>query len=263
MDLSLRRLSLAGVLRPLIRILRWLATRLHGIYRALGLFLVVALVLALGGLWVFAQVAGEVMQGQTARFDEAILQWIHAHGTPSLDKWALQITAIGNGGTVIVMGLVVCAFLWVLRYRLAVLLLVMGVFGADLGNRVLKSTFDRPRPALFVIDTPHARPTSASFPSGHATAAMAFFLIIAYLLSQLGARGGLRVASIGLATALILAIGVSRVYLGVHYPSDVIAGFLFGFVWVNLCIFGVEAVRVMRGRSRARGAALKGADTVG
>ncbi|HEX9755292.1 MAG TPA: phosphatase PAP2 family protein [Gemmatimonadales bacterium] len=263
MDLSLRRLSLAGMLRPLIRLLRWLATRLHGLYRALGLFLVIALILALGGLWVFAEIAGDVMSGQTARFDEAILQWMHAHGTSSLDKWALQITAIGNGASVIALGLVLCGFLWVLRYRLAVLLLVMGVFGADLGNRVLKSTFDRPRPELFVIDTPHARPTSGSFPSGHATAAMALFLIVAYLLSKLGGRGVFRVASIGLAVALILAIGVSRVYLGVHYPSDVIAGFLFGFVWVNLCIFGLEAVRVIRGRSQARGAVLKGADTTG
>lgn len=263
MDLSLRRLSLAGMLRPLIRLLQWLVKRLHGIYRALGLLLVVELVLALGGLWVFAELAGRVLEGHTQRFDETILRWMDQHGTPALDKWSLQITAIGNGASVIALGLVLCAFLWVLRYRLAVLLLVMGVFGADLGNRVLKSTFDRPRPELFRIDTPHAQPTSASFPSGHATAAMALFLIVAYLLSQLGGRGWFRVVSIGFAAALILAIGVSRVYLGVHYPSDVIAGFLFGFVWVNLCIFGVEGVRVMRGRSRARGAALKGPDAVG
>jgi undecaprenyl-diphosphatase len=235
---------------PIVRALRWLRDRVHGLYTALGLFLTIGLVLAFGAIWVFAELAEGVMAGATLRFDDAVLEWLHRHATPWWDAVALQITAVGNGTSVAVISLVVCAFLWGFRQRGAVLLVLMAVIGADLGQSLLKLVFHRPRPELFVIQTPFARPVSASFPSGHATGAIALYLVLAYLLDRIGGTRPFRWITNLVAGLLILGIGVSRVYLGVHYPSDVVAGYLIGFVWVTLCVFGIESVGIIRKRSR-------------
>ncbi len=236
------------------RPLRWLLAHVHNLYTAVGLLLSLALVLALGGAWAFAAIAEAVAKGETQRFDDAILLWLNRHASPTLDMLALQITAVGNGLTVAVIGLVACAFLWAMRERVGVLLLAIAVLGGDLFNRALKGAFARPRPELFMLETPFARPLSASFPSGHATASMVLYLVLAYLLARLGGRGPFRWIVIAVAGILILLIGLSRMYLGVHYPSDVLAGYLFGFVWAAFCAFGIEAVRgLRRGRRRAEG----------
>jgi undecaprenyl-diphosphatase len=230
--------------------LRWLRGHLHGFYTVFGLFLVVALVVALTGIWIFAELADEVGQGATRTFDERILLWLNSHASPANDGIALQITSIGNGAAVITIALVMCAFLWVMKHRMAVILVVVGVLGADMLNRVLKATFERPRPELFVLETPFDRPVSASFPSGHAMAAIVVYVLLAYLIGRLGGKGWFKVIVNSLAAILILLIGVSRMYLGVHYPSDVIAGYLLGFAWITFCIFGLEAMEVVQGRSR-------------
>lgn len=237
-----------AVYRSLIDAVRRLGRLVHGWYAAFGLVLALALGLALAGIWLFAWLAGDVIQGTTRALDERVLIWMDAHATPVRDRIALQITSVGNGAVVVTITLFISLFLWVLRYRLAAMLLVIAIAGADLANRVLKAVFERPRPELFVPETPFARPLSASFPSGHATAAMALYLMLAFLLSRLGGRGWFRVVVIVLASTLVIAIGVSRMYLGVHYPSDVIGGYLIGFIWVTFCILGFEAVEAGRGR---------------
>ncbi|HEU5169437.1 MAG TPA: phosphatase PAP2 family protein [Gemmatimonadales bacterium] len=234
----------------LARPLRWLLRHVHNLYVAVELALIIALAVALAGLWGFAELAEAVGKGETQRFDDAVLLWLNRHATPTLDTVALQITAVGNGLTVVVVALVACAFLWAVRERVGVLLLAMAVAGGDLLNRVLKGTFARPRPELFVLDTPFARPVSASFPSGHATASMVLYLVLAYLLVRLCGRAAFKWVVIIVAGLLIFLIGLSRLYLGVHYPSDVIAGYLFGFVWAACCAFGIEAVRGLRARGR-------------
>jgi undecaprenyl-diphosphatase len=225
-----------------LRAVRWAAGHARRLYTAYGAFVVISLVLAVASVWLFAELTEEVVEGGAHQVDDVILRWINQHASSRLDALSLQITAVGNGGTVIVLMLVASAFLWVARQRLAILLLLSGVLGADIVNRVLKTTFDRPRPELFVLETPFARPMSASFPSGHATGAIAFYLVLAYLLGRLGGKGWFRVVANGLAAVLVLAIGASRMYLGVHYPSDVLAGWLIGFIWVTLCILGFQAL---------------------
>ncbi|HEX9895460.1 MAG TPA: phosphatase PAP2 family protein [Gemmatimonadales bacterium] len=239
-----------GPFHPLVTILRWLAGHLHGFYAAFGLFLVLGLALAVAGIWVFAELAEEVAQGATRQFDERILLWMNGHASPWRDRLTMQITSIGNGAAVITIALVMCAFLWVQRHRLAVILVVVGVAGSDLLNQAFKGSFDRPRPELFVLETPFQRPVSASFPSGHAMSAIVVYILLAYLMGRLGGRGWFKVLVNTLAAILIVAIGASRMYLGVHYPSDVIAGYLLGFAWITFCIFGLEAMEVAQGRSR-------------
>jgi undecaprenyl-diphosphatase len=247
-----RSTTLPDLRHVLERPLRWLLGHVHNLYAAVGVLLTLALGLALAGAWAFAAIADAVAEGQTQRWDDAILLWLNSHSTPFIDNLALQITAVGNGLSVVVIGLVACAFLWAIRERVGVLLLVIAVLGGDLFNRALKAAFARPRPELFVLETPYARPVSASFPSGHATASMVLYLVLAYLLVRLGGRGPFRWLVITLAGILIVLIGLSRMYLGVHYPSDVLAGYVFGFVWAAFCAFGIEAVRGLRqGRKRA------------
>jgi membrane-associated phospholipid phosphatase len=237
--------------RLLERPLRWLLAHVHNLYTAVGLLMTLAFALAVAGAWGFAEIAEAVAAGETQRLDDRILLWLNGHSTPLLDMLALQITAVGNGLTVAVIGLVACAFLWAMRERVGVLLLVLAVVGGDVFNRVLKDAFSRPRPELFVLETPFARPLSASFPSGHATASMVLYLVLAYLLVRLGGRGVFRWVVIAVAGLLIVLIGVSRMYLGVHYPSDVLAGYVFGFCWAVFCTFCIEAVRgLRRGRRR-------------
>jgi len=234
------------------RPLRWLLGHVHNLYTAVGLLMSLAFGLALAGGWAFAAIARAVARGETQQMDDRILLWLNSHSTPTLDMLALQITAVGNGGTVVVIGLVACGFLWAMRERVGVLLLVIALVGGDAFNRLLKDAFGRPRPELFMLETPFARPVSASFPSGHATASMVLYLALAYLLARLGGRGAFRWVVIAVAGLLILLIGLSRMYLGVHYPSDVLAGYIFGFVWAALCAFGIEAVRGLRRGRRTR-----------
>jgi undecaprenyl-diphosphatase len=252
MTQPLRSATLPDPKRLLERPLRWLLGHVHNLYAAVGLLLSLALVLGLAGGWAFAAIARAVAAGETQRADDAILLWLNSHSTPTLDMLALQITAVGNGLTVAVIGLVACAFLWAMRERVGVLLLVIAVAGGDIFNRVLKDAFARPRPELFMLETPFARPVSASFPSGHATASMVLYLVLAYLLARLGGRGAFRWLIIGVAIVLTTLIGLSRMYLGVHYPSDVVAGYVFGFVWAAFCAFGIEAVRGLRRGRRKR-----------
>lgn len=235
----------------LTRPLKWLLAHVHNLYTAVGVLMSIAFLLAVAGAWAFAEIAQAVAAGETQRLDDSILLWLNRHSTPFLDEFALQITAVGNGLTVAVIGLIACAFLWSMRERVGVLLLVLAVIGGDTFNRILKDAFHRPRPELFVLETPYARPVSASFPSGHATASMVLYLVLAYLLVRLGGKGVFRYVVLTVAGLLIVLIGVSRMYLGVHYPSDVLAGYVFGFCWAVFCAFIIEAVRgLRRGRRR-------------
>lgn len=255
MTSTARSQTLLSPRRILEKPLRWLIGHVHNLYTAVGLLLTVALALALAGGWAFAAIARAVAAGATQRLDDGILFWLNSHSTPLMDNVALQVTAVGNGLTVVVIGLVACAFLWAMRERVAVLLLAVSVVGGDVFNRILKDAFARPRPELFMLETPFARPLSASFPSGHATASMVLYVVLAYLLVRLSGRSAFRWLVIGISFLLIGLIGLSRMYLGVHYPSDVLAGYVFGFCWAVFCTFVIEAVRGLRRGRRKRAAA--------
>lgn len=237
-----RGLSLA------VDVVRTVGRKLHSVYAALGLVLTAGLVLAVLGIWGFAAVAEEVMGGGTQAVDTAILRWINSHAAPGIDRVILDVTSLGDTLVVAVTALVAAGFLRAAgRGSLAILVLV-AVAGGGLLNHVLKWGFQRPRPEVFQLETPFARPISASFPSGHSTSAAILFLIIAYAISCLGPPRHIRVLTWALAVVLMLAVGASRVYLGVHYPSDVAAGLLFGFVWTVVCILVMEVHEVLRSR---------------
>jgi undecaprenyl-diphosphatase len=197
-----------------------------------ALLLVVATAAA---LWAFFNVAGEVSEGETLAIDRHILLALRNPadlsdpiGSRSFEEAMRDVTALG-GVTVItlvtVMG--VLAFLFHRRWRHAAIL-AGTVLLADVSSETLKVLYHRPRPDL----VPHGSYVySASFPSGHSTLSAAMYLTLAMLVASLEPHRGSKVMAFSLAALLILGIGFSRVYLGVHWPSDVLGGWALGGVW--------------------------------
>jgi len=190
-------------------------------------------------LWGFLALASEVMEGDTTTLDTRILVALRKSDDPSrpigpswVENSLLDLTAIG-GPTVL--GLVVVAVVGFLvlqtRYHTAIVVLATAASG-ELVNYVLKNVFLRPRPDV----VPHLRNvTTSSFPSGHAMESAIIYLTLGAMLMRLSERRITKVYSMAIAIALTLLVGISRVYLGVHYPTDVIAGWMFGFFWASLC----------------------------
>jgi len=190
-------------------------------------------------LWGFLALASEVMEGDTKTLDMRILVALRKSDDPSrpigpdwVQNSLMDLTAIG-GPTVL--GLVVVSVAGFLllqgRYHTAIVVLATAASG-EIANYAMKNLFLRPRPDV----VPHLRDvTSSSFPSGHAMESAIIYLTLGAMLMRLAERRVTKMYCIGIAIVLTLLVGISRVYLGVHYPTDVIAGWMFGFFWASLC----------------------------
>ena len=196
--------------------------------------LLAGLALAVATLLFFAWLAWEVMEGDTRQFDFAVRSAVHSHASVPL-TWAMRgITLLGSTAVLLPAGALLVAA-WVRRGRKrAALLFGITMAGALLLDMVLKIVFHRPRPVPFFG---LAAPLSYSFPSGHALVSCCFYTA----LVALAAPHPRRAAWLG-AGVLVGAIGLSRIYLGVHYPSDVLAGYAAAVVWV-LAVRSVYRVR--------------------
>lgn len=225
-------------------LLRWIGEHVRGFYAAIGVYLAIGLVVSVGALLAFGGLAYLVIAGATVRFDEAVLLWLHDRATPWLDAWALKLTPLGSTVVVVMVVLVASAFLWIGRHRWSVALLWVAMLGGAVLNTALKWAFARPRPELWT--RMHAG--DSSFPSGHAMSAVAIYGTLAYLVARLEEGVWMRRLTIGIAAVTIVLTGATRVYLGVHYPSDVVAGYLVALGWAVFCALGVEAVRFFRSR---------------
>ena len=208
--------------------------------RLLGLFnvfsrktllrLIVAFVVLVVPVLGFVELAEEVREGETLLVDEKILQSVNVLASPTLDTVMIILTQFGGviGVTVLTIG--IAALLWSRGMRRMATLLTIGVGGAVLLNLLLKTVFQRDRPQLWErIVTEN----SYSFPSGHAMASGALALSIMVICwptrwRWLGVIAGL---------LYMLVIGVTRLYLGVHYPSDVIAGWTVSAAWVATMVY--------------------------
>jgi undecaprenyl-diphosphatase len=193
------------------------------------------LVLLLG----FAQLSGEVIEGETQRFDQQVLRSLRRGDDPSTPigpKWlqiaAMDITALGSGT---VLGLVVAAivgFLLLQGMSRTAALIAAASAGGWILNGLLKELFQRSRPDV----VPHMRDVySLSFPSGHAMTSAAVYLTLGALLMRIADRRATKIYCIGIAALVTFLVGMSRIYLGVHYPTDVLAGWLIGLSWALFC----------------------------
>ena len=229
--------------------LRFIALHVGNFYAALGIVLVAGATLAVAGTWAFVQIAEVVREGATQEFDEAVLRWMAAHQTPVLEKVMFEITLLGTGIVVMTMVFISALFLWLSDHRFSALLLVIATWGGVVINSLLKNTFDRPRPQVFEWG---AHVLTSSFPSGHAMSSTIAYGTVAYLAARLQRQRWARWLTFIIAGTLIVLISTSRLYLGVHYPSDVLAGSLMGLAWAGFCMAILEGIQVFGRRYRPR-----------
>ena len=190
-------------------------------------------------LWIFLILAGEIAEGETQAFDIMILKAMRSPddlAKPIGPDWVegvlLDLTALG-GSTVLslVIFSVVGFLLLQARYRTALVVAITSISG-EVVSAVLKQTFNRPRPSV----VPHLRDVyTMSFPSGHAMESAIVYLTLGAILMRVTDSRLTKLYCLGMAMLLTLLVGVSRVYLGVHYPTDVIGGWMIGFVWASVC----------------------------
>jgi len=190
-----------------------------------------ALVLAVLSLFLFAWIAERVTHEQTLRFDASVRAAVHRHATPGLTRAMIVISFLGGDGLAIAAIVAMIVFLR-LRWRRAALWLLTTIVGATVFDVTLKYAFHRPRPVPFFVPLPR----TYSFPSGHSLYSFCFYGVLAGLLADRTRPLWLRIVIWTCAALLIAAIGLSRIYLGVHYPSDVIAGYLTATLWVSTMI---------------------------
>jgi undecaprenyl-diphosphatase len=197
-------------------------------------------VFAIAGLvLVFGHIAEEVIDGDATKFDQTILLFFRSAndlsdpvGPPWVEEMARDITALGSYA---LLGIVVCAvviYLLMAHQRAAASWILAAVLGGVLLSNVLKLVYERPRPDI----VPHAaRVFTTSFPSGHATLSAITYLTLGTLLASLHRSLRFKVYFLSLAILLTIAVGISRIYLGVHYPTDVLAGWCVGAAWGAFC----------------------------
>lgn len=194
-----------------------------------GLRWTLGLVGAIGSLIFLGWLASNVVSGETRHFDEWIGAKVHRFAAPAVTSAMSGLTLLGANQVLILIGAVVVTWFIVIKWRREAVLLLVTMAGAGILNRVLKFYFQRPRPQPY-FDL--IAPTSYSFPSGHSLLSFCFYGAIALAIT-----GHLRKVSAKLlvwifTAGLVLLIGLSRVYLGVHYASDVVAGFTAAFIWM-------------------------------
>ena len=229
--------------------LRTSSRRVRDFRLAVGVFLFGGAVVAIAGIFAFVWVATTVERGATQPADDAIMRWMGTHRIPWLEQAFGQITLLGTGIVVLMVVGVAGLFLWLTRHKYSAALLLVATGGGIVLNNILKLAFDRPRPQIFPWA---AVALSSSFPSGHAMSSTIVYLTVAYLAARLQRRRRARWLTMLVATVIVLLVCVSRVYLGVHYPSDVGAGIVIGLAWAALCLAALEAIQIV-GQRRAPG----------
>jgi len=230
----------AGVpLNLLYSTLRLIARHVSGFWGALLAFLTIGLVVGAGATTVFVLMAEAVQGGVTQAIDERVLRWLEASRTPWLDEAMLEITTMGSGVPLIIIVAIAVIFLWLTRHHWSVYFLLLGTLGGQVINRLLKEHFERPRPIVVEWEQ---QVDTFSFPSGHAMSSFVAFGIIAYLVANAVSTPALKRFVWITAAVLITLVGVSRMYLGVHYPTDVLAGFLAGLAWILLVAASMTAL---------------------
>jgi undecaprenyl-diphosphatase len=202
---------------------------------------VVLVVLALGiaCLWGFIEIAEEVLEGDTQAFDQWMVQALRDPdnlaeplGPTWMQEMGRDATALGGLGWLTFTTIVIAVYLWLDRKFHMMLFMLAATISGTIVSYGLKSAFARPRPDL----VPHlSHVHTSSFPSGHSMLSAVVYLTLGSLLAAVMPNVKLKVYVLTIAVILSVFVGASRVYLGVHYPTDVLAGWLAGLLWALVC----------------------------
>jgi membrane-associated phospholipid phosphatase len=212
----------------------------------LSLSLALGIIAAAGSLIFLAWLTDEVLEGETRHFDEVTRAAVHQFASPTLTATMRGISFIGS--SFFLTTATVTMFIWFLthRWRREGWLLGITMLGAAILNTTLKLTFQRPRPAPFFN---LMAPESYSFPSGHSLASFCFFGALAIIFTARIDNRKINFFIWAISALLVLLIGLSRIYLGVHYTTDVLAGYAAALIWISVIRF-VEMQLVRRRNNR-------------
>jgi undecaprenyl-diphosphatase len=221
--------------------------------------------IAAAGISLFLSIADELDDGELNAIDERIFLWFHTpDGTPVGPEWlqetGAEITALGGYTVVFVLVASVIGFLVVSRKFGPALYTFISIATGTLVGHLLKELYARPRPDLVehLVNT-----HTPSFPSGHAMVSAIVYLTLGSLIMRFVASGRVRVYVLSVAILLTFLIGVSRIYLGVHWPSDVAAGWAMGAAWASLAWLAVSALRFYRKRNSGQSEAPESSSRIG
>lgn len=205
-------------------------------------------VVALNG---FVEITDELAENELTGLDKAITEYIISFRSEALTNYFTFATDLGDRNAYIVITVFLAAYYffkqrsWKFILQTTLVLLL-----ATFSNIVLKRVFNRARPTLDHLVTVN----TLSYPSGHSMSAMAFYGFLIYLCLRYKMRAWLKSLLVIVLVMIVLSIGVSRIYLGVHFPSDVAAGFVGGLIWVAFCAVVFNVFELLRKRQRGKGA---------
>lgn len=202
-------------------------------------------IIGLISLFAFSFMAFFVSANKVVQFDSTIITFVQGFENSALTVVMKVFTFIGDTKSVIVLSILVIIFLYVvLKHRVELILFIAAIIGSAVLNQLLKYSFQRARPELHRL----IEIDSYSFPSGHAMNAFTVYTIISFLLwRHIPSRTG-RILLIIISALMIFTIGISRIYLGVHYPSDIIAGYFASGCWLGMAIWFFQKYQENRSR---------------
>ena len=230
----------------IFRELRFIGRYARNVYAIFGIFLLSGAAVAILLTWAFSEVAERVRAGSTQAFDDSVMRWMAAHQSAGVQSAMLEVTALGTSAVVAMIVFIAGLFLWLNHHKHSAILLIAATLGGMVLDGLLKIGFNRPRPHIFTWGT---QVVSSSFPSGHAMASTIVYGTVAYLAARLQQNAASRLLTMGLAALIIVLICSSRLYLGVHYPSDVLAGVIIGLAWSGFCMAVLEAAQLYAKRN--------------
>ena len=214
----------------------------------LGLHLTVGLLVILAAGWWFADIAEDMSREAATRLlDENTTAWFHAHATPALTRIARVITFFGSVGFVATASCSIAIFLMLRKSWYQLLTLTLAAGGGSLLNILLKHFFHRQRP---VLENPLVTLASFGFPSGHTMGATLLYGSIAVFVAQSARSWRRRGSAVCVASLFVALVGLSRIYLGAHYLTDVLGAIAVGLAWLAFSWTGAETLRKWRVRDR-------------
>ncbi len=206
-----------------------------------------AFLLLLGGLGLaalfivlFAELAEEVMEKEVKQFDDAIIHMIQSASSNAMDTFMFVMTELGSVWFLTAASLLIVLIIGIkMKDKWGVVFFVLAVGGGSLLTILLKNLYLRDRPSINdAIDA-----TGYSFPSGHSMGSLIFYGFVIYLVVRTRQRRWIQWLTVTLLSLLIVIIGISRIYLSAHFPSDVLAGYIAGLIWLMLNLIALEWIQ--------------------
>jgi len=206
-----------------------------------SLMALIALLIVVVGTWGFVKLADEVAEGETHKFDYSIMEYVGKHRGPQwLEEVGRDMTALGGVAVLSLVTLGVAGFLLSTRKFHAMWFVLFATFSGLFLSTVLKWIIDRDRPAVFEH---RSHVYTQSFPSGHSMLSAVVYLTLGSMLTRLVPGYRAKLYLLGVALFLSFLVGISRVYMGVHWPTDVLAGWTAGLVWAIICWLAARALQ--------------------